>query len=261
MTKKVLLVLIIAVFMAGGVFAQNDFASMAKNTITVDVGPTIAGLVINPLSSTISSVLTDVFDVNVSDINTKGFGIGAQYERQLLRPLSVALRGVYGKYNSAFTYVDDGIPARPDIDLTTWTVEGHVRFYPFGETFFVDGMVGYAQLKADMTGSVVAMIGGKPEEISASANKSSNYIKYGAKLGWRINIIKIGNNGGLIFEPAIGWNFGNPLNGDLGKKVSDALTASVGEYKVVDISKEFSALEDFIFVGGPRVTLAIGYRF
>jgi len=253
MTKKVLLVLIITMLAAGGAFAQNDFASMAKNTVTVDLGPTVAGLIAGPLSSSLDSMLD-----NVSDIKTKGFGIGAQFERQLSRPFSVALRGVYGNYNADFTYTDDGVPATPVLKLTTWAVEGHVRFYPFGETFFLDGMVGFAQLSADLSGSVVAMIGGVPVNKSASASASDNYIKYGAKLGWRISL---GNNGGLTLEPAIGYYLGNALGDKLGEKISSSLKASIGEYRVVDIADQFKYLENFVFIGGPRVTLAVGYRF
>ena len=253
MKKKCLLVLIIAMFMATGAFAQSDFSSMPKNTVTVDFGPTIAGLAAGPLSSTIESMVD-----NVSDIKTSGFSIAGQYERQLLRQVSVAGRFVYGGYDADFTYTDDGIPATPILNLTSLAVEGHARFYPFGDTFFLDGMVGYAHLSTELSGKVVAMIGSTPVAKEAKASAENNYLKYGAKLGWRITF---GKNGGFTFEPAIGYYAGTALGDDLGKKVSAALSESVGAYDVVDISEPFTYLEKFIFIGGPRVTLAVGYRF
>jgi len=255
MAKKGLLVLIIAVLAAGGTFAQSDYASMAKSTVTVDFGPTIAGFVVNPLSSTIESMLE-----NVSGIKTSGFSIAAQYERQLLKQVSVAGRFVYGGNDADFTYKqpDTIISATPVLNLTSLAVEGHARFYPFGETFFLDGMLGYAYLKAKLSGTVVAKVGPISVAMPASASADNNYLKLGGKLGWRITF---GNNGGLTFESAIGYYAGTALGDDLGKKVSAELKKAIGGYEVVDIAEPFSLLENFILIGGPRVTLALGYRF
>jgi hypothetical protein len=246
MAKKVLLALIIAVLAAGGAFAQTSFASMAKNTITVDVGPTIAGFAAGPLGSKLAGIVTD----NISDISTGGFGIAAQYERQLIRPLSVAGRFVYGGYDVKFAYKDDDMTAKPDLNITSLAAEGHVRFYPFGETFFADGMVGYARLSTDLSGTVGTTT------ITTSA--SSNYLKYGAKLGWRISF---GSNGGFTFEPAFGWYFGTALGDTLGKKVSDSLSSKLSGHEAAGIEDALSAVEKYAFVGGPRLSLAFGYRF
>ena len=83
--------LVLAVIIAGGVFAQS-FASMPKNTVTVDVGPTIVGLAFGLTGKIVGNIpaLEDFADINAS-----GFGIAAQYERQVLSPLSIALRGAY----------------------------------------------------------------------------------------------------------------------------------------------------------------------
>jgi hypothetical protein len=258
MAKKVLLVLVIAVLAATGAFAQNDFASMAKNTFTVDFGPTIFGFVVNPLSSTLSSMIDNV----ISDIDTKGFSIAAQYERQILRQVSVAGRFVYGGYESIFTYRQDGTPitATPVLNLTSLAVEGHARFYPFGETFFLDGMVGYAHLSTMLSGSVVAKIGSiaMKTQITPPVSLDNNYLKFGGKLGWRMTF---GKNGGPTLETAIGYYLGASLGDDLGKRVSAGLKESVGEFDTADISGYFSQLEQFVLIGGPRVTLALGYRF
>jgi len=242
MLKKGLLVLIIVALVAGGAFAQS-FLTMAKNTITVDVGPTIAGFIAGPLGSKAAGMVYD----NISDIKSSGFSIAAQYERQIImKQLSIALRGVYGMPDVGFTYEDNNLTAKPDLDMTSIAGEGHVRFYPLGETFFIDGMIGYARLSADLTGSVV----GYPVSVNVSA--SSDYLKFGGKVGWRMSF---GNNGGFTFEPSLGYYAGTALGDSLGKKVSDALPASVG------IEEALSVLETFALIGGPRLSLAFGFRF
>ena len=62
MAKKIVPVLIIAALAAGRAFAQTDFATMPKNTITVDFGPTIIGAAIG-----MESMAEDI------DIRTSGF--------------------------------------------------------------------------------------------------------------------------------------------------------------------------------------------
>jgi hypothetical protein len=243
------------VLAAAGAFAQSDFASMAKNTFTVDLGPTVAGLLAGTLGEKINS---GADTGTVSDINLNGFSIAAQYERQLSRLLSVAVRGVYGGYDGTFAYEQDGANAKPHISLTSLAAEGHVRLYPFAGAFFLDGMLGYARLSTDLSGTVVAKVGSTSVAKTASASGTGNYLKYGAKLGWRISF---GRNGGFTFEPAVGYYLGTGLGDSLGKKVSAALKDSVGGYEVVTIDKEFNLLEKFVLVGGPRFTLAIGYRF
>ena len=250
MLKKGLLVLIIAVLVAGGAFAQKSFSSMAKNTVTVDVAPTIAGFVAGPLGSKAAGLVTD----NISDIKSSGFSIAAQYERQLIKQLSVAVRGVYGMPEVKFSYVDSGVTGNPDLNMTSIAGEGHVRFYPLGETFFLDGMVGYALLSTDLSGKV-AYLG---QATNATAKESSNYFKYGLKTGWRMSF---GNNGGFTFEPAIGYYMGIPLGDALGKKVSASLSKQFAGNKVPGIEEAFSVLETFAFIGGPRLSLAFGYRF
>jgi hypothetical protein len=242
--KKSLLLLIIGMLAAGGAFAQS-------NTITVDVGPTVAGLIAQSLSSTLTSMAE-----NVGSFNVDGFSIAAQYERQLIKQLSVAARGVYGKYTVGVNFEQNGASAKANLDIVSWAAEGHARFYPLGETFFLDGMVGFSQLSSDLSGRFFL-------DESSSINRdgkaegSSNYLKYGGKLGWRISF---GRNGGFTFEPAIGYYAQTALNGALGKKLSDSLSTNIG-YPVEGIDEELSILENFIFVGGPRVTLAFGYRF
>jgi len=244
MGKKGLLVLIIAAFVAGGVFAQNSFSSMAKNTITVDVGPTIVGFGIGPA--------IDLLGV-AEGFKVSGIGGAVQYERQLSKPLSVAVRGAYlGATASQALNQNVGVAvnAKTDIDLTSFSGEGHVRFYPLGDTFFLDGMVGYAQLNASFSGKI--NVEGYGED-SVSSSPTQNYLKLGAKVGWRISF---GKNGGFTFEPALGYSHGIGLGDSIESQLKKDLNG-----REPDIKGVLNLIENYIFIGGPRVSLAFGYRF
>jgi hypothetical protein len=247
MAKKVLLVLILAVFAAAGVFAQSDYASMAKNTITVDVGPTIIGFAFGKAADFIGD----------EGLNSGGFGIAGQYERQLSRPLSVAGRFAYLKADMGILVEEERDGGRgkltTDVNLASLSAEGHVRFYPFGDTFFLDGMLGYANLKTDVSGSIKVEASGRTETESVSFTGSRNYIKLGAKLGWRMSF---GKNGGFTFEPALGYSFGIGLGDSIGDKLAEEIGGEAADFDDI-----FSRVEQFVFIGGPRLSLAFGYRF
>jgi hypothetical protein len=247
MAKKGLLVLIIAVLLAGGAFAQSDFASMAKNTVTVDLGPTILGLAVGMLPN---------FMPDLKDFNPKGFGFAGQYERQLSRPLSVALRGAYLSVGGGMNLDEEDYTMKMDASIESFSVEGHVRFYPFAKAFFLDGMVGYANLK--MNGSISVeekRPGGQKESHKIPVDRS--YLKLGAKLGWRISF---GKNGGFTFEPALGYSFPIGLGTPIGKQLADKYKEEFDEGDISSITDMFSYVEQF-GVGGPRFSLAFGYRF
>ena len=248
MAKKNLLAAIITVLVAAGAFAQTDFASMAKNTITIDVGPTIVGFGFGLAADYIGD----------EGLSSSGFGIAGQYERQLSRPLSVAGRFAYltgGLGLVAEEERDGGRGSlKTDISLTSFSGEGHVRFYPLGDTFFLDGMLGYAQLKADLSGSIKVDASGFSQTQPVSFAATRNYIKIGAKLGWRLSF---GKNGGFTFEPSIGYSYGIGLGDSIEDKLKDYLDGK----KASDVDEVFNYIENFVFVGGPRVSLAFGYRF
>jgi len=249
MGKKGLLLLIMVTLAAGGVFAQSDFASMAKNTVTVDVGPTIAGFAIGKAVDIIGE----------EGITGSGFGIGGQYERQLSRPLSVAARLAYMKADLGIavteSYVGGSGSLKTDLSLASFSAEGHVRFYPLGDTFFLDGMVGYAQLKTDFSGSAIIQVTGGSSHTQniTPFTVAQNYIKLGAKVGWRFCF---GRNGGFTFEPAFGYSYGIGL----GDPIKDQFTKKLGG-DAPDVDEAFKYLEKYVFIGGPRVSLAFGYRF
>ena len=235
MAKKGLIVLVLLAFAAGGIFAQTDFAAMAKNTVTVDLGPTIIGAGIKGLGKMIDD----------TGASTSGFGIGVQYERQLLQRVTVAGR---------FAYLGGGIGISEEgysyeMKLSSFSIEGHGRYYPLRGTFFLDGMLGFANMTLNLSGKVPVESG----NISASVKASRGFFKLGAKLGWRICF---GKNGGVTFEPSLGYYGGLGFGDTIGKKLSKA----IGE-DVTDFDDAFNIIQNIIFVGGPRVSLALGYRF
>jgi len=108
-----------------------DFAEMPKNTITVDIGPTIVGLGIGAVGNLLGGD---------SGLSSTGFGIGAQYERQITQKFSAALRFAYlgGGFGYAGDSNDSGanIKTSLGLDMKSFSIEGHARLYPSGEHSF-----------------------------------------------------------------------------------------------------------------------------
>jgi len=258
MAKKILLALVLSVCTAGAVFSQTDFKDMAKNTITVDLGPTIVGIIINAVG--------DVLGGAETGISSSGFGIGAQYERQLLKQLSVAARFTYlgGGLGFASSYTESGITVNTSlgVDIRSFSIEGHARYYPLGETFFLDGMLGYANMKVIFSGDLVGtdQVSGASVGVSANMDASQGFFTLGAKIGWRIKFGK--RKDGFIFEPSLGYVFGIGLGDTVWKKLEKQIRDKSGDDIEVDgFVPLFEIVQNFLFIGGPRFSLAFGWRF
>ena len=223
MTKKGILLLTLLVFITGMAFAQ------ARNTITVDTGPLIVGASFGAAGDLIDDDGT----------GTSGFGIGLQYERDLNSMLSLAGRFAYLGLGGGMSADGENL----DMDIRSWSAEANVRFYPFARSFFLNGMLGYANLATDFSGSAL--------DNSFSASRS--YVKLGVKLGWRF---VFGSQGGFVFEPSFGYAHGIGLGDSFGSRIDDHLTVDAEEF--VDF---FNILEQLIFIGGPRISLAFGWKF
>ena len=258
MAKKSLLMLVLAVFIAGGVFAQTNFASMPKNTFTVDVGPTIVGLAIGQAGSLLKN-----FAAEVPDIDSSGFGIAAQYERQVLSQLGIAARFAYlgfgFDYSETVNEPDVTINATLGLDVKTISAEGHARYYPFaGRTFFLGGMLGYGNLTIGALGEIVGrdQATGQTERERVELTAPRSYAKMGARLGWRMDF---GRPGGFVFEPSLGYDYAIGL----GDSFTKQLQKEVGEDFDIpsDMDDAFKILESYVLVGGPRLTLGFGWRF
>jgi hypothetical protein len=224
-----------------------------KNLITVDLGPTIVG--------GLYSGMGKLVEAGASGLNYSGFGIGAQYERQINDRLSLAGRFAYLGFGTGISASDGGDSVDLSMKLFSFSVEGHARFFMVEDIFFLDGMLGYASLTSAFSGAALItqydengwpLTTKKRESVAYTATRS--YLKLGAKIGVRVDF---GKPGGFIFEPAFGYYYGGIGLGDtLGKKLSSDLGEDVS-----DVDPLFEILEKVIFIGGPRLSLAFGWRF
>jgi hypothetical protein len=233
--KKSVLVLVLGVVLVASLFAQVS----DKHTITVDVGPTIIGVA---MGATLNAVQ--------EGLSGSGFGIAGQYEFQPWQRFSVAARFAYLGITASYDPVT--------MDMKSYSIEGHGRFYPFGGAFFLDGMLGFANFNLSGSGSA--------EGVSANISTNMNYFKLGAKLGWRIDF---GRPGGFVFEPAFGYSAGigdrsnisvsaGGIPAEYQDMVDDMANSYIGGSGLDDM---INMVADYIFVGGPRMTLAFGWRF
>jgi len=217
------------------------------HTITVDFGPTIMGFIIGALPG------------GGDNIDISGLGFSAQYERQIFERLSIAGRFAYLGIEVGYEEEDNnsGDKAKLTMDLSSFSLEAHPRVYPFGSNLFLDGMIGYADMTMEISGSIFKEddgTGKRPKE-RKSFSISRGYFKYGVKVGWRIDF---GEPGGLVFEHSYGWYNASGMGDTMGKQMARKFD---GDDVPDDIDKAFSIYEDYIFIGGPRMTLALGWKF
>jgi hypothetical protein len=251
MIKKSLLVLVLIPVMVGSAFAQADFGTMPKNTITVDFGPTFGAWALGAYAITEGFWLG--IPPNEESFDFSSFGIAAQYERQLLPRLSVAGRFAYLGFGVGIVYDSDELKANAQTNLSSFSLESHVRYYPFNGTFFLDGMLGYTYLLVGLTGDYIyTEDNGSTKTVNISRNSSRNYLKIGGKLGWRINI---GRQGGFTIEPSFGYYDGIGF----GDTIKEA-------YLTNGIAGNARGLDEayimrFFCISGPRFSLALGWRF
>ena len=238
MTRKWLAVVVLVAVTAGAVFAQDDFKTMPKNTFSVDIGPAL-------IAAGIMAGLTDV--------GAQSFGIAIQHEVQVHPYFSVGGR---------FAYLGGGFKLRTEerIDITavtrmrldSFSLEGHTRYYIFGNSFFLDGMMGLAYMSATFTGEEFPDAIPSLDKKSFASFASRTYIKLGMKLGWRIDF---GKPGGFVFEPSIGYYVGVGL----GPSPWNRLTAGNNE-DADDLDNMFAYIENLLLAGGPRAALCFGWR-
>lgn len=215
-------------------FAFSIFGT-GKNTVTVDIGPTIFGASLGIVGNVVGGGVT-----------TSGFGIGAQYERQLLPLLSVAGRFAYLQGSLGLSTDSDDYDIS-DIRFSSYSIEAHTRFYPLGGAFFLNGMLGFANMSMAADDSLA----GLPIEQSSAFSTSRNYFKLGAKVGWRFTF---GLGGGFVLEPSFGYNGVVGAGSDLGNAMSDNVKKDFSD-------KSVNMLQNLIFVGGPRLSINLGWRF
>ena len=208
MRKKIIFVFIgLLIFTNEIVFSEEEII-IPKNVIAIEIGYTISSLI-------------------VWGIKENPFFVTAiQYERQISE--SVSLGGRFDYRIMSFPDFDSRT------DLSSFSFEAHIRYYPERNVFFVDGMLGYA-----------GFIYYSSFANSETVNSISHYFKFGGKLGWRIDF---GKPGGFILEPSIGYY------GAIGSTNIDFSN------RWLNLLYEHFIIKGF-FVGGPQFSLCLGYRF
>ena len=158
-----------------------------------------------------------------------------QYERQILKNFSFG-----GRFDYRIMSISD-FDSRTN--LSSFSFETHARYYPGRNVFFLDGMLGYA-----------GFIYFSSSTDSETVNSISHYFKLGGKLGWRIDF---GKPGGFILEPSIGYY------GAIGSTNIEFFKDS--SESSVFFNQWLNQLYEYIikgfFVGGPQLSLCLGYRF
>jgi len=228
---------------------QPSEPGIPQHTITVDLGPTIIGFAIGALPA------------GNDDAELSGFGFGAQYEYQIFERLSVAGRLAYLNSGITYTKEESGDKAKATLDLSALSFEVHPRVYPFGGSFFLDAMIGYANLSLDVAGELWTeeddpINPGNTIKSKESKNVSVSrpYFKKGIKFGWRADF---GEPGGFIFEHSYGWYSASSSGKTIGERLQSKFDGEIPS----DIDDMFKYLGDYIFCGGPRMTLAFGWKF
>jgi hypothetical protein len=215
LAKKTLTVFVLLLFVAGAAFADsNDENISPKNTVTGDVGPTAYLLIFSGL---------------INSSATGAFGIAAQYERQITEKASVTGRleyGIMGIYGLDLNRVM----------MSFISLEGHGRFYPWERLFFLDGTFGYANASTEYNTT------------NGRVNPLTHFLKFGGKLGWRIDF---GKPGGFVLEPAIGY-YNAVAVGATG--FEENTTEMLGGL----VQDKFTKL---MFIEGVRFSIGLGYRF
>jgi len=246
MAKKFLLALLLSVLATGVVFSQEDFSGAGNNTVTVDLAPLFEGMIFGGIGEALGGGDTG--------ITSWGFGLAAQYERQLFKNLSVAGRFIYLGGGLGYKETSGGVTTTLGIDIHSYGIEGHVRYYPGGTVFFLDGMLGYANLTVNFSGQVHDT---SDNRANVNLPVSRGFFTVGGKIGWRI---KFGSGkGGFILEPSLGYIYGFSGDDTIWTQVVKKTTQDVSDRDIEELFNKW--IQDFIFIGGPRIGIALGWSF
>jgi len=210
-----MMVFVFLVMVNGYIFPDDEDVEnvFPKNTITVDMGLTTAAFIAWEITGNTS------------------FGTAIQYERQILSRVSALGRF---EYRGMGITSSDGSKA----NMASFSAEGHGRYFPEGDIFFFDGMLGYA------------LFNYKDKAI----NSMSHYFKLGAKLGWRIDF---GKPGGFVLEPAVGYYWAIGKSNIEFIEGSDEISGFFNQW----LNQMYDYIIKGYFVGGPQICFGLGYRF
>jgi hypothetical protein len=246
---------------------QNARNFAPQNAVTFDIAPVFAGVFFDEISSRFDDRAKAAKDASL------GGGFAMQYERLFSDKWSVAGRF---SYFGANTYVRFA-----EMSIRSFSLEAHARYYPFAGIFFVDGMFGYTRVGVDLRGRAIharvpsvnmGPMGSSPEVPATNMSLAENYIKLGAKLGWKIDLPSNANRANFFVEPSLGYAFALRVGGGDGfSKAGEYNSAPPAggtpwdTYQPIDgptVEKNvLNAMARHIFVGGAKLSLAFGYKF
>jgi outer membrane protein OmpA-like peptidoglycan-associated protein len=248
---------------------EPEKPAFAKQTITVDVVPTVIGFIIGSVGkSFIDGALEDMKDEEgvTIDADISGIGFALQYEYQFFERMSLAARFAYLGLGATMNSKDEISHDEATLkgDLSLMSIEGHLRTYPFAGAFFLDVIFGYVNLSlsfkgedfADVDSDIPSVPAREKEEIKFDA--SQGFFKTGLKLGWRVSF---GNNAGFTFEPAFNFCYGMRMGGK--PIVQQIIEDNKKKYDddAKDIDKKLKLGESVGLIGGPGFSMSFGYRF
>jgi len=225
-------------------FGSTEAEEPVKNAVAFDTGPLMIGVGMGRL--------LEKTDSNGSVLS---LGFGLQYERQLSSKFSFSGRGAYMGFNYERTYTSSGDTLTLGMGLHSYSIEAHVRSYPFGRTFFFDGMLGYGQIISRFWGDEEYTENGVKKTSSVDFSAARSYFKPGIKIGWRL-CAGGDYSKGFVFEPSLGYAWSIGIGKTLGERVVENIS---GDSFYLD--EIYDPFENYIFMGGPKVSLNFGYRF
>jgi len=213
--NKIALIFLFLFLSCGIIFANdpNEQIELPQNTVSVDVGSTLYFLSFAGI-------------MNLMDYPTFAFGIGAQYERKITDKVSAAGLLGYG--------VLDISNENYKWNMSYFSADVHARYYPGQSAFFFGGMIGYANIFADIS----------------EKETTAHYFRFGGKLGWSIDF---GLPGGFVFEPAIAYY------GAIGSSLDFDYDEDIPFLKMLTFLN--NSIARTLFVDSLRFSLNLGYRF
>jgi len=254
--------------------AAAEWDKMAKNIITVDIGPTVLAIGLGQAFGLMNYLIKTEYRDNV-ETKGSGFGFGLQYTRRLPQNFAAALRFDYfttGPKTDVNRDFSDDTNFKGDyqyFNFTAYYFEGHGRYYPLAKGFFVDASLGF--------GNVIFSIDQKFAEYIPVYERQGNSVVLRntlqdtkMKYSPAVSVIKIGpafglsetigQNGGFIVEVSFGYQFGIPVSKTItDRAVEDGILVFGAD---ADGSKDFfDYSEKFLFMGGPRLATSIGWSF
>jgi len=245
--------------------AERDKA--AKNSALIDLNPYLFSLILGQAGKA-------ALDEGSMSFSSSGGGIGLLYERHLHKRFSVAARfdylGIKTKIGMKLMedIADDGINTEAKLDFSIYNFDLQFRAYPLGSRLYLGGVFGYCGVELNAKGEMIFEndvidvtpsgefeINRVKEAVEIGYSPAANGLKFGPVVGWRQTFI---GSKGPVLEMSLGWLFGTNLDKSFLSQIEKDSDIS-GMDK--DIKDAIDLAEKYWLIGGPRITLSVGWMF